>query len=177
MRNKIILAAACLALSGAAFAQNASSSGSALSAADKMFITKAAEGGLAEVELGRTATEKASNQKVKDFGQRMVTDHSKANEELKALAQKKGVTLPDSPDAKSKAMATKMSAMSGAAFDRAYMKDMVSDHEKDVAEFQKEANNGADPDVKNWAATTLPTLQEHLKMAKDAESTVAHQQK
>jgi len=143
-----------------------------LSAGDNKFVREAAAGGAAEVELGKIAEEKASNEKVKEFGRRMVTDHSKAGDELKALATKKGVTVPTGPDAKSKAMAGKLSAMSGAAFDRAYMKDMVSDHEKDVAEFRKEANNGSDPDLKQWAATTLPTLEEHLKMAKEAYGAV-----
>jgi putative membrane protein len=144
-----------------------------LSSADRTFMRNAAAGGAAEVKKGQLASEKASNQKVKDFGQRMVTDHSKANDELKALADRKGVTIPTKPDSKNEAMATKLGKMSGSEFDRNYMKDMVSDHEKDVAEFEKEANNGTDPDVKKWAADTLPTLQEHLKMAKDTLATVS----
>lgn len=133
---------------------------------------KAAAGGAAEVEMGQMAANKATNQKVKDFGQRMVTDHTKANDELKSVAQKKGVTLPSEPDAKSKSMSARMSNLSGAAFDRAYMQDMVSDHEKDIAEFQKEAEGGTDSDVKNFASTTLPTLQEHLRMAREALAAV-----
>ena len=134
---------------------------------DSTFVTKAAQGGMAEVELGTLATQRASNQKVKDFGQKMVDDHSKANEELKALASQKGVQLPTAIDAKSQAMKTRLTGLQGAAFDRAYMQHMVTDHEHDVAEFQKEADHGADPDVKNFAAKTLPTLQGHLKMAQD----------
>lgn len=143
-----------------------------MSKADQTFVYKAAVGGMAEVEMGQMATEKASDAKVKAFGQRMVTDHGKANDELKALAAKKSVDLPSETDSKHKATAAKMSKQSGAAFDRAYMRDMVQDHEKDVAEFQKEANSGSDPDVKAWAAKTLPTLQEHLQQAKDALSGV-----
>ena len=143
-----------------------------MSAGDHKFAEEAASGGAAEVEMGKLASEKASNDKVKQFGQRMVTDHSRAGNELKTLANKKNMTLPDSPDAKSKAMMDKISKLSGAAFDKAYMQDMVKDHQKDVAEFQKESSNGADPDLKNWAATTLPTLQEHLRMAKEALSAV-----
>jgi len=140
--------------------------------ADQKFAQDAAAGGLAEVEMGQLAADKASNEKVKQFGQRMVTDHSKANTELKTLASKKGLTLPDSPKPKDKSMAQKMSKLSGAAFDKAYMQDMVKDHQKDVAEFQKEASSGSDPDLKAWAGTTLPVLQEHLKMAKEALSAV-----
>jgi putative membrane protein len=140
--------------------------------ADQKFAQDAAAGGLAEVEMGQLAADKASNEKVKQFGQRMVTDHSKANTELKTLASKKGLTLPDSPKPKDKSIAEKMSKLSGAAFDKAYMQDMVKDHQKDVAEFQKEASNGSDPDLKAWAGTTLPVLQEHLKMAKEALSAV-----
>jgi len=139
-----------------------------LSAADSKFVREAAAGGAAEVELGKVAEEKATNEKVKEFGRRMVQDHSKAGDELKTLAAKKGVTVPSGPDAKSKAVMTKLSALSGPAFDKAYMKNMVADHEKDVAEFRKEANSGQDADIKQWAATTLPTLEEHLKIAKDA---------
>lgn len=137
---------------------------------DATFMTKAAEGGVAEVELGNVAKDKASSDAVKQFGQHMVDDHSKANDELKSLAQQKNVTLPTGVNAKDQATKDKLSGMSGAAFDRAYMRDMVSDHRKDIAEFQREANNGKDPDVKAWAAKTLPTLQSHLQMAQDTES-------
>jgi putative membrane protein len=149
----------------------AGSSGHSMSA-DQKFAQNAAAGGLAEVQLGQLAADKATNDKVKQFGQRMVTDHTKANNELKALAAKKSITLPDSPKPKDKATFEKLSKMSGPAFDKAYMQDMVKDHQKDVAEFQKEASNGSDPDLKAWAATTLPVLQEHLKLAKDTLSAV-----
>ncbi len=135
--------------------------------ADQQFMMKAAQGGMAEVELGRLAKDHASNQAVKDFGQQMVDDHSKANDELKDLASRKSVTLPTDVNAKDKATMDRLSKMNGAAFDRAYMRDMVMDHKKDVAEFQKEANSGMDPDVKSWAAKTLPTLQHHLQMAQE----------
>ncbi|HXJ44468.1 MAG TPA: DUF4142 domain-containing protein [Bryobacteraceae bacterium] len=101
-----------------------------LSSADKTFARNAAAGGAAEVEMGNIAAEKGSNQKVRDFGQRMVTDHSKAGEELKAVATKKGITLPSGPSGKEKSAAAKMAKLSGAEFDQAYMKDMVADHEK-----------------------------------------------
>jgi putative membrane protein len=145
---------------------SSSKSSSGLSASDKMFVKKAAEGGLAEVQLGQLATEKASSDDVKKFGQRMVDDHSKANDQLKQVASSKGVDLPQDLDARDKATKDHLSKLSGAAFDRAYMKDMVTDHTKDVAEFERESKAGKDPDVKNFAAQTVPTLQDHLKEAK-----------
>jgi putative membrane protein len=132
---------------------------------ESTFVTKAAEGGLAEVELGNLAVQKASDPKVKEFGQRMVDDHTKANDELKSIAANKGITLPTTLDSQSAAMKNRLSTMQGAAFDRTYMRDMVNDHRKDVAEFQKEADLGSDPDVKAFAGKYLPTLQEHLKLA------------
>jgi putative membrane protein len=136
---------------------------------DSQFIIKAAQGGLAEVELGNLAKDHAKNSDVKDFGQKMVDDHSKANDELKALALQKNVTLPNEVDPKAKAVMSKLSGLSGDAFDRAYVKDMVADHKEDIAEFRKEANNGKDPDVKAWASKTLPTLENHLGMIQNVQ--------
>jgi putative membrane protein len=140
--------------------------------ADSTFAMKSAQGGMAEVELGNLAVQKASSQKVKQFGQQMVEDHTKANEELKTIAAGKGITLPSKIDPPSQATQKHLSMMTGAAFDRAYMEDMVKDHQKDVAEFQKEADSGTDPDLKAFAAKTLPTLQQHLKMAQETLSSV-----
>jgi putative membrane protein len=144
----------------------------ALSAADMAFVKEAAMGGMAEVELGKLATEKASSADVKQFGQRMVDDHGKAGDELKSLAESKKVTLPAALDAKHQAMRDRLSKLSGSAFDRAYMKEMVADHNKDVAAFMKASKTAADPDLKAWAGKTLPTLQEHQKMAKEIASKV-----
>jgi putative membrane protein len=144
-----------------------------LSSADKTFINKAAEGGLAEVQLGQLAKDKAQDQKVKDFGQRMVDDHTKANDQLKSLAKQKGVTLPTDMSAKDKTEQDRLSKLSGAQFDKAYMKYMVQDHTQDVSEFQKEARSAKDSDVKSFASSTLPTLQDHLKMAKSINPTGA----
>jgi putative membrane protein len=166
--------AVTLLLTAAAHAQTGSSdrmkSGSDMvPMADQHFMMKAAQGGMAEVELGKLATQNASSQAVKDFGQKMVDDHSKANDELKGLAGRKNITLPTSPDAKDQATNDRLSKLTGAAFDRAYMRDMVADHKKDVADFQKEAMTGADPDVKTWASNILPTLQGHLQMAQSTK--------
>jgi putative membrane protein len=100
----------------------------------------------------------------------MVDDHSKANDQLKQLAANKGVDLPSSLDAKDEATRTRLSKLSGDAFDRAYMKDMVADHTKDVSEFRRESQSAKDPDVKNFASQTLPTLEDHLKSAKSVDS-------
>jgi putative membrane protein len=135
--------------------------------ADENFVKEAAKGGVAEVELGKLATEKASNERVKQFGQKMVTDHSKANDELKPIATSKNIQIASDLDSKHQATYNRMKAMSGAAFDRAYVSDMLRDHEKDVAAFRKESTSGQDPDVKAFAAKTLPTLEEHLKMIRD----------
>jgi putative membrane protein len=140
--------------------------------ADQSFVTKAAKGGMAEVELGKLAVEKATDAEVKQFGQRMIDDHTKAGDELKALAEKKNITLPTAPDAKDEAVQSRLGKLSGEAFDRAYMQAMVSDHRADVKEFQAEAKSGKDPDVKEWAAKTLPTLEAHLKQAEDANKVV-----
>jgi putative membrane protein len=140
-----------------------------LSSSDRDFVMDAAMGGLMEVELGRIAAQKGMSESVKQFGQRMVDDHSKANEELMTLAQSKGITLPTALDEKHQKDVTKLSAMSGADFDRAYSKMMLSDHNKDVKEFEKQSSKGADADIKAFASKTLPTLQEHLQMAKALE--------
>jgi putative membrane protein len=141
-------------------------------AADQTFVKKAAEGGMAEVQLGKLAVDKASSPEVKQFGQKMVDDHGKANEQLKSLAQSKNITLPSDLSAKDKALHDRLSKLSGPAFDRAYMRAMVTDHTKDVNEFRAQAKSGADPDVKSWASNTLPTLESHLQMAKEANRAV-----
>ena len=118
---------------------------------------------MAEVELGQLAAEKASNSEVKKFGQRMVEDHQKANDRLKEIASKKGIDLPTEPGAKQKATKERLSKLSGEAIDKAYVETMLKDHKKDVAEFEKESSNGRDPEIKQFASETLPTLQDHLK--------------
>jgi putative membrane protein len=144
-----------------------------LAAADKAFATEAAMGGMAEVELGKLAVEKASNADVKQFGQRMVDDHGKANDELKAWASQNNVTLPAELGAKHKATHARLAKLSGDAFDKAYMRDMVADHNKDVAAFQRASKTAKNADLKAWAAKTLPTLQEHQKLSKEINAKVA----
>jgi putative membrane protein len=143
-----------------------SNSSKNVSSADSEFMNKAAIGGMAEVELGKIASTKATSADVKQFGQQMMADHTRANTELKTLAASKNVTLPTELDAKRKEAMDKLSKLSGAAFDKEYVRMMVEDHEKDVADFEKQANGGTDSDVKSFASRTLPTLKMHLEMIK-----------
>lgn len=147
----------------------------ALSDADRKFVMEAAEGGQMEVELGQLAQQKASSDAVKQFGQRMATDHGKAGQELAQLAADKGVGLPKQPAHKTQMETDRLSKASGAAFDREYVKMMVKDHEMDVAAFKRESQQAQDPDLKAWAAKTLPTLEDHLTLIKQIESQVARQ--
>ena len=137
----------------------------ALDHSDKKFLTEAAEGGMMEVELGKLAADKGTDADVKSFGQRMVDDHTKANDKLKQLAASKGLTLPSDMGAMEKHTLHELQGKKGADFDRLYMSYMVKDHKKDVGEFDHESKSAKDGDVKAFAADTLPTLQDHLKMA------------
>lgn len=139
---------------------------------DNKFIKEAAQGGMAEVALGQLAADKAESDAVKNFGQQMVTDHGKANQELKDLATSEGVILPAEMNAQGRALQKKLSGLSGAAFDKAYMKEMLKDHQKDISAFKKEAEQGKDAEVKSWAAKTLPTLQEHYTVAQTTSAQI-----
>lgn len=157
-----------LLLAGFAFGQAGTTN-----TADSRFAREAAQGGMAEVQLGQLAVQNASNDQVKKFGQRMVDDHSKAGDQLKGVAAKDNIQLPSDISAKDKATIQRLRNLKGSEFDRAYMRDMVKDHQADIAEFQKEASGGSNPDLKSFASQTLPTLKDHLKMAEDASSAVS----
>jgi len=130
---------------------------------DAKFAVEAANGGMSEVALGKLASEKATNKEVKDFGNMMVTDHSKANDELRTLAHKLNITLPDSISSDESKTRDDLAKKSGADFDKAYVKDMVDDHKKDVKAFEDAAKNCKDSDLKAFANKTLPTLKMHLE--------------
>ena len=134
------------------------------------FVSEAGEGGMAEVQLASLAVTRSQNPDVKDFGKRMIDDHSKANDELKPIAASKSMTLPKEIGANEKALYDKLSKLSGAEFDKEYVKAMVEDHEKDVKTFQNQAQNGTDPEIKAFAAKTLPILQEHLQMIQNIKA-------
>jgi len=153
--------------------QDAAPPAQSSSASDTQFARKAAQGGLAEVKLGQLAKQKGTAESVKKFGARMVEDHTKAGDELKGVAASEKITLPNDMSAKDKATYDMLSKLSGAAFDRAYARDMVRDHEEDIADFNKEANGGHNPAVKDFVTQTLPTLQDHLKEAKEMRQNVA----
>lgn len=155
----LALVIAALSVAGVAAAQDTPAGKSpSVSANDKTFMKKAAKGGMMEVAMGNLAEQKGQSDDVKSFGKRMVADHSKANDELKKIAAQKNVKLP-----------TKEPTVSWSS-DKAYMDTMVKDHEKDLAEFQEEAKNGSDPDVKKFAEDTAKVVQEHLDLAKQTQS-------
>ncbi|HYX27595.1 MAG TPA: DUF4142 domain-containing protein [Pyrinomonadaceae bacterium] len=139
------------------------------------FATAAAQGGMAEVELGRLATQRAGDASVREFGARMVADHSRANTELKSVAAQKGIQLPNDMNSEQKSEMDKLSKMSGADFDKEYMSTMVKDHKDDVKDFETQSQNGNDPDIKAFAGKTLPTLQQHLQMAQQTAQKVGAQ--
>ena len=155
----VLLVIGAFTLTGAVRAAdtNATSEGSSLSEKDKTFMKKAAKGGMMEVAMGQVAEQKGQSEDVKSFGKRMVTDHGKANDELKSIASKKGVELPN------KEHTVKWTS------DKAYMDMMVKDHEKDLAEFKEEASSGTDPDIKKFADDTAKMVQEHLDLAKETQ--------
>ena len=134
-------------------------------ASDAKFLKDAADGGMAEVELGQLAVQKAASPQVKQFAQRMVEDHGKANDQVHELALQKSIRLPKRPSSKNAAAKAQLEKLSGDQFDQAYMADMVADHKKDVADFQRESSAAHDPAVKTFATQILPTLQDHLKQA------------
>ena len=185
--KKTVLAAALLSLAAAlpaalhAAGSNTSASQSAgtamnnpeaqtVSSSDKRFVEKASQGGVAEVQLGKLAEQKAQSPEVKKFGARMAKDHTAANDKLSSIASRKGIAAAADMDSSSKREYDRLSKLSGAEFDQEYMKNMVSDHKKDIKEFQSEAKSGKDADIKNFAQSTLPTLEDHLKQAESAEA-------
>lgn len=135
------------------------------SSADTSFAKKAARGGVAEVSMGKLAESHAQSADVKAFGQKMVQDHSAANDKLKAAAEQEHIQLPARPSSKDQRTINHLSSLHGAAFDKAYAQTMLKDHRKDIAEFEQEAQQGGSSPVQSFAQATLPTLQEHLQMA------------
>jgi len=137
-----------------------------VTAADQEFILAAAQGGMTEVKLGDLATQNGTRADVKEFGQMMVKDHSAINADLKALASQKGVTLPDSLDTKHQGMVDKLAALSGSAFDEAYISAMVKGHKMDAKAFKAESVATADADIKSFVDKSLPVVEMHLEHIK-----------
>ncbi len=136
------------------------------------FVTKAANGGMMEVELGKYAQQNANAQRVKDFGAMMERDHSRVNAELKSICQSKGMSIPSSMDAATKNHTDKMKMNVGEKFDRAYIDMMVNDHKKDIGEFEKAEKSVKDNDLRAFITKTLPTLRTHLDSAQAIQSSV-----
>jgi len=163
----------CAGLSLALGAGHAFAADAKVDMSDKTFITDAYEAGLAEIHAGTMADSKSTNPDVKAFGEHMVTDHTKANEELKTIAMSKNVDVPTSPSIVQQAKAKVLDLKSGASFDSSFADTMVSDHKKVIKAFGKEAKEGDDADLKAFAAKTLPTLKMHLKMAEELDAKVS----
>lgn len=140
---------------------------SSLASTDRNFLIKAAQSDVAEIQGEKTAQEKASSEAVKKFAGQMVADHTKTSDQIKPMAQNRGVPLPAAPSEKDQRDMKKMSGLSGAEFDRAYMASQVRAHRDAVALFRNEAKSGKDAELKSFAAATLPALEEHLRMATD----------
>jgi putative membrane protein len=136
---------------------------------DAKFAVAAADGGMLEVQLGKLAIEKGTTTQIKKLGALMVKDHSKANEELAAKAKEKNITLPATLSDKCQKTLADLSEKNGKAFDKAYADLMVSDHKEDIGEFKKEAENGNDSTMTQWARATIPTLEHHLSMSEQAK--------
>jgi putative membrane protein len=143
-----------------------------LSEKDYKFVRDSSRGGTTEVQLGELATQKAENSAVKDFGQRMVSDHGKANAELRRIAESKGAMLPAEMSHRENFEVDRFQKLSGKDFDKEYVEHMVKDHKKDVKEFQDASKELTDPDLRAFAEKTLPTLQEHLRSIQDIEASM-----
>ena len=147
--------------------QSGTQTSSYLGEQDQTFVKEAAQGGLAEVQMGRLGAQKGQNEAVRQLGQKIVQDHSKANQELKLLAAQKSITLPTEIPAEHQSMIAHLKSLEGTEFDQAFKKHAVEDHQKDIQKFQTAAQQSTDPDIKAFAQKTLPVLQQHLKMAQD----------
>ena len=143
-----------------------------LTEVDRTFANKASTGGKQEVELGRLAAQQASNADVKSFANRMVQDHSKAGDELMQITNRLGVTVPSQDDPSFNQKRDNLAKLKAAEFDRAYMNEMVDGHTKVASDFESYLNTGTNADLKAWTSKTLPTVREHLQMAKDVAAKV-----
>ena len=177
-QSRMLLGAALIVAQAAlvsTYAGETSENRGQLSAADYKFAKAAACGGTMEVNLGKLAAEKSSNVSVQQFGQRMVTDHGKAGQELEQIASRKGASLPTQLTTGHQKEIDRLGKLSGSEFDKAYMNLMVRDHKADEKEFKRASEHLQDPDLKAFAASTLTVVQDHLKMAEDLAGTLKHE--
>ncbi len=152
-------------------ASNSSNTSDKLSWSERHFVEKAAKGGMSEVALGQLASQQASNPDVKSYGETLVRDHQMANSQLMQIAQQKNVKMDKDEDGKDHFYKS-LSKKSGTDFDREFVDHEVKDHKKDVKEFEKMAQDAKDPDLKNFAAQTLPKLREHLATAQRLQQSI-----
>jgi putative membrane protein len=146
-------------------------------AVDKSFVKKALEGNIAEVEMGKLALQKSNDDQVKQFAQRMIDDHGKMQEQLKPVAERMGVKVPDGPSKGQMKSMDKMKALSGDAFDQAYIKDMVKDHKKDDSDFKLEAQSTQNPQLKQLVSEADQTIESHLQQIQQIAQTKGTAQK
>jgi len=175
INKKIMIGSVGLALmlsSGALFAADTDGQRGQFTSSDFKFVKDASRGGMEEVQLGQLAKQKAGSPAVREFGEKMATDHQKANDELKQIVQKKGALIPTSLTHSETSTLERLQKLSGTEFDKAYISDMVKEHKSDVKEFEKATKNLSDPELKAFAEKTLPTLQEHLTQAQNLEAQI-----
>lgn len=191
MKTALILAASALLFTGctpqsadtgatgagstAETAQEESAKPKKLADEDLTFMKEAARGGLAEVRMGQIGLSNGESQPVKDFSQRLVDDHTKANQELEKLAIKKGITLPDSVSEQHKSMLQHLESLKGREFDAAFQQHAVQDHQKDIEKFKTASAKAKDPEIRSFAEKTLPVLQRHLEAAQNLSGATTSQ--
>jgi len=141
----------------------------ALSGTDQQFANTAAQTDMLEAHMGQVAQEKSSNQGIKDFAQMLVTDHTNDYQQLSTIVKKDSGTVPNGLDAARNRMIAPFEKLKGPAFDRRFLQDMVAGHQKAIAEYEREAKDGQNPDLKSYANQALPTLHKHLDTARDLE--------
>lgn len=137
-----------------------------LAADDLQFMNEAARGGIAEVKMGELGQSNGESPQVKEFSRKLVEDHTKANDELKKLAAKKGVNLPDDMGEQHKTMVQHLASLKGREFDSAFKQHAIEDHQKDIEKFKTASEKAQDPELKAFASKTLPVLQQHLELAR-----------
>lgn len=142
---------------------------------DRDFARRAAEGNLAQIQLGQLAEQKGETPVVKEFGKRMVRDHTQSLHHLQQAAARENFPLPNQPSARQRATYENLEKMNGASFDKAYASDMVTDHTRELTAYRRQAADGHAETIKSYASTSVPVLEQHLKMARNLEHSVEAQ--
>ncbi|HMB29509.1 MAG TPA: DUF4142 domain-containing protein [Blastocatellia bacterium] len=146
----------------------------ALTAPEKQFMENAARGNMLEVQLGNLAAQRASSNEVKQFGERMATDHGQLGQKLQQLASNLNVTLPQDLKPEQQTAVSRLEKLSGKAFDHEFMREMISDHTRDISEFERASTQATNSDIKQFASEALPTLRDHLKLAREISAKLGH---